>query len=392
MRSAIMCYAAEDTSLARELGAFLELNCPLEVFQDEGLIRADYGFLDAVGRGLSADLVLVLLSPDSVPKVWRRDEWVPVLFEQPRELGSEIVFLLARDCKFPELIRRRDFFDLSQDRLAGQRALKRWLLERDRFFQCVIELPQEGLGGSRDRDVLEKLEYRLADRPGVESDLSREVALAFVHTHKADFEGIFWLNCANRSRAGILGDMAHRLDLRLSGNLEQNRCALANFCAGRRCLFLFEHLAPEDREFLTFDGKASVIFVAQGATPNQRSLMETAALFSSRTQDLDACLSALGDAQNHLRGLQLAAHDTWQTRVSLGSAMFALLRHCGRLAEACEVLEVMASARAAKGDSFALYRLEWEKSWLLEQWGQPVNPSARVALLKEPKQLSLEFG
>jgi hypothetical protein len=71
--------------------------------------------------------------------------------------------LLVRDRKFPELIRRRNFFDLTQDRLAGQRALKRWLLERDPFSQRVVELPQEGLGGRKNPDLLEEPERQLAD-------------------------------------------------------------------------------------------------------------------------------------------------------------------------------------------------------------------------------------
>lgn len=72
--------------------------------------------------------------------------------------------------------------------------------------------------------------------------------------------------------------------------------------------------------------------------------------------------------------------------------MFALLKHAGRLAEACEVLEVLTNAASAKGDVFAVYRLEWEKSWLLEEWGQPVTPATRPAWLEQPLQLSLGFG
>jgi TIR domain len=394
MRSAVLCHSGEDAAFASELARFLELNCPLTVFQEEGLIRADYGLLDAIERGLSAGVALVLLSPDSVPKAWPpREEWEPLLLKQPRELGSEIAFLLARDCKFPVLLRRgRTFFDLSQDRLNGQRALKRWLLERDPFFQCAVELPEEWHPAGTGGDFFERLRRRLADWPGVESDISREAALEFAHAHKPDFEGVFWLNCANRSRAGILGDTAHHLGLRLAGTAEQNRSALGEFCAGRRCLFIFEHLAPEDTELVTFEGKASVIFTAPGAMPSPRSLEETSALFSAWTQNLDLCLSALGDAQHHLRGLLVSEGDPMQARMSLGSAAFALLKHSDRLAEAYEVLEMMANAMRAKGDQFSLYRLEWEMSWLREAWDQPATPPSAPPPLKEPAQLSLEFA
>lgn len=394
MRSAVLCHSTEDAALSGELAGFLELNCPVTVFQEEGLIRADYGLLDAVERGLSAGVALVLLSPDSVPNVWPpREEWEPILLKQPYEFGSEIVCLLARECKFPALLRRgRNFFDLSQDRLNGRRALKRWLLGRDLLFQRAVELPEEGHPAGTDGELFEKLRRHLADQPGLESDIGREAALAFAHSHKLDFEGLFWLNCANRSRAGILGDISHRLGLRLSGTVEQNRCALQNFRAGRRCLFIFEHVAPEDRELATVQGKASVIFTAPAAMPSPCSLEETSALFFSWTQNLDLCLSALGDAQHHLRGLPASKGDSFEARMSLGSAAFTLLKHCDRLAEAYEMLEMMSHAMRAKGDPLSLYRLEWEKSWFREAWDQPLMPPSVPSPLSEPAQLSLEFA
>ena len=392
MRSAVFCHAAEDANLARELGAFLELNCRLEVSRDEGLIRADYGLLEAVGHGLSADVVLVLLSPEAVRGAGSREEWEPVLFQQPRIFGTEIVFLLARHCKFPELIRRRNFFDLTKDRLAGQRALKRWVMELDWLSQRPIELPQASSSAGGDPELLEDLARRVVDRPGVEIDIGRELALALAYAHQADFEGVLWLNCANRSNAGMLGDVANRLGLRLAGTFEQNREELEKFCANRRFLFVFEHAASENRESMALPGKASLIFIAPGAMPSPRSLGETAALFSAWRQDLDACLGALGDAQYHLRGWQLPVDDFWQTRVSLGSAMFDVLKHCGRLAEACEVVDLVVSAVGANCDLLAARRLQSERNWILEEWGQPIDPSSRMALREEPRQLSLEFG
>ncbi len=394
MRSAVLCHAAEDAALAGELASFLELNCPVTVFQDEGLIRADYGLLDAVERGLSADITLVLLSPDSVPNVWPpREEWEQILLKQPRESGSDIGFLLARECKFPVLLSRgRNFFDLCRNRLAGLRVVKRWLLEQDPFFQGVVELPEERHSARAGDEFFERLRCQLADRPGIESDVSQEAALEFAHSHKPDFEGMFWINCAHRSRAGILGDTAHRLGFRLSGTAEQNRSVLEDFCAGRRCLFIFEHVAPEGKELVTFQGKASVIFTAPGTVPSLRSIEETSALFSGWTQNVDLCLSALGDAQHHLRGLPASEGDSLQARMSLGSAAFTLLKHCDRLAEAYEVLEMMANAMRAKGDQFSLYKLEWEKSWFREAWNQPVTLPSVPPLRKEPAQLFLEFA
>src|SRR5207248_1168067 len=85
---------------------------------------------------------------------------------------------------------------------------------------------------------------------GARSDLSASEALAFANVATGDFEGIFWIDCAHRSRAGILGDISQSLGLRLSGTLDRNRVALEDFCDERRCLFIFENLAPEHRDCL----------------------------------------------------------------------------------------------------------------------------------------------
>jgi len=56
MRSAAICYAPADTVLARQLSAYLEINCPLTSIED-GVIRPGADFLDAVELGLSLDYV-----------------------------------------------------------------------------------------------------------------------------------------------------------------------------------------------------------------------------------------------------------------------------------------------------------------------------------------------
>ncbi|MFZ0591240.1 MAG: hypothetical protein WAM39_12205 [Bryobacteraceae bacterium] len=82
------------------------------------------------------------------------------------------------------LSRGRNFFDLCRNRLAGLRVVKRWLLEQDPFFQGVVELPEERHSARAGDEFFERLRCQLADRPGIESDVSREAALEFAHSHK----------------------------------------------------------------------------------------------------------------------------------------------------------------------------------------------------------------
>jgi hypothetical protein len=359
LQSVIICHALEDTAVVGEIAVYLEINCALTVSCE---VRPD--LIDAVEIGLSADIVLVALSPASAPNPWKRERWEPVFLRQPGLLGTRIACLLLRECRFPELFRRGSFFDLSADSLNGMRAVKRW----------IYGLSQPVNGGN-----FEPLRRRIADRPGVETDLGPEEALAFSEECREDFEGVFRIDCARRSRAGILGDIAHALGLRLPDSAERNRSTLAGFCANRRCLFLFEHLAEEDRDVVELGGKTSIIFT-ESELPERRPLEELERLFTHWPRHPDDCLRALGDAQSWLR-----------TSMQLGFAVLALLKNFDRLAEACETLDLMATVARATGDLLTAHRLVWEQSTIRQQWGETVAIPERV-VMPEAMQLLLEFG
>ncbi len=388
MPSAVICYALGDAELARDLTSFLNLNCAATVYAEEACIDPQHDLIDAAEHALSADYLLLLLSPDSVPAVWQRTRWEPVLIDEARRFGTQVAYVLLRPCKFPEVLRRNPFFDLSGHRLAGQRALKRWLLRQAPFFSRAIQLPEPSASGGIPAEDLDLLEHRLADQPGVQTGVNRDLALTFAHTHADDFEGAFWFNSANRSRAGMLGDTAQALDLKLGGTLEQNARALQEFCACRRLLLLFEQVAPPDRELVTFGGKVSSIFVVEDTNPVGRSLEETAALFSSWRNNFEACLSSLGDAQSHLRNLPQYGDEPGQIAISLGSSAYSCLKHAGRLAEAYEFLEWITNALRARGRPFSAADWEWERSWILEEWGEPVSRTTPNQP-SQPVQLSL---
>lgn len=362
LQSAIICHAGEDAAIAGEIAAYLESNCALTVSLEE----AD-DLVGAVEIGLSADIVLAALSPASVPKPWKRETWEPVFLRQPGLLGSRLACLLLGECRFPELFRRGSFFDFSGDSLAGMRALKRWVYDGS-------NRPVSGGG-------FEGLRRRIADRPGMEAGLSEKEATAFCAECGEDFEGVFRIECARRSRAGILGDIAHSLGLRLIGSAERNLASLAEFCANRRCLFVFDHPGGEDRDFVNLGGRASIV-LTRGEMPLRRPLDELESLFRSWPRHPDDCLRALGDCQSWLS-------DEGRS-MQLGFAALALLKNFDRLAEAVEILDFMARAALASGDLLTAHRLVWELSTIRQQWGETVAVSEPV-VAPSATQLVLEF-
>ena len=123
------CYSPSNRELAREMAGFLERGAGVEVLLEEGEMRPGQDLIAKVAEGLSADVVLVLLAPDAVPDRWIRERWTQVFWDQAAEVGTAVATLLVRDCKFPDLLRRKNFFDLRADRLAAFRAIKRWLMK-----------------------------------------------------------------------------------------------------------------------------------------------------------------------------------------------------------------------------------------------------------------------
>jgi hypothetical protein len=63
MQSAILCHAAADADFAHEIRRVLKLNCALAIDDKEGLIEPGCDLLDTAERALSADYLLLLLSP-----------------------------------------------------------------------------------------------------------------------------------------------------------------------------------------------------------------------------------------------------------------------------------------------------------------------------------------
>ncbi len=383
MRSTAICYSPVDAGAATELRCYLETNCPVAI--EDGVMQMGADLLDSIETGLSLDYVLVLLSPDSTEPAWPRAHWESILFEQPKQLRTRIAFVLLRECKFPAVLRKETFFDLARDFTAGRRSLKRWLLSQLIPVAPTSKLPDRPAVQS-DFELLEAL----ADWPEFMHVSDRDTALSFAHARQADFEVVVWLDSTRRGRPGVLGDIAHGLSLRLEGDWEENAQALRDYCREHRILLLFENLDSAANELVDLGGKASVVLIENSETKPRRPLPELLRLFSSWKRNAEKCLAALGDVESHLDSPEILTEESWPHACSLCSAAVAVLKDYGRLAEAYDLLARVSSAMQVRGDLAALGQVEWETSWILEQWDLPVQiPGRLAAAISEPTQLSL---
>ncbi len=263
------CYSISDRELARGLAAFLERGTGVEVLLEEGEMPPGADLIAKVEEGLSADVVLVLFSPEAVPARWVLERWKSVFWEQAAEVGTALATVLFRDAKFPDLLRRKNFFDLRQNRLAGFRAIKRWLmslspLDRKAPFQPA----RQPLFTGRDAE-LETLCVTLADTPGIAvveggpGAGKTALALEFARRHKEDFDAVFWLACGSRSAAAAAGDLAAQLGVRLDRDLESNLNDLRRLCAQYRCLIVLDDPVASTAALLAPRGRTSALITTR---------------------------------------------------------------------------------------------------------------------------------
>jgi hypothetical protein len=170
--------------------------------------------------------------------------------------------------------------------------------------------------------------------------------------------------------------MGHAAGLRLPGNAQQNRAALSAACAVHRWLFLLEWLPPEHREMVNFAGRSSFIIVANTGDPPVTPLDDIGAAFLVSARDDAHCAGLVGPASAWTYQL---LHSDFEAGLRLGWALVAVLKSNGRFAESVEILAAMETAARARNDEMALFKIEWEQSWVSEDsdaWGVRILPTA----------------
>lgn len=347
MQTVFPCYAEADREFAADLAAFLESGADVQVYLDEGLIGAGGSLVEKARDGRMADIVVVILSPDSVPPKWVRDEWEEAFIAGPAEENVKIAFLLRAECQFPPILRRQAF-------VQHRRALKRWIRTGERVVQSV---PAH----------IEALVASLADRPGVATN---ELANDFVAHCSGDFDAVLRLRCGDRSLAQLAGDLGCQLGLRLEGEPLANAKRIREFCRDRRFLIVLEDAHTPEAAALVCEGTSSTLLtLAPVREYEPGDLEKIQALFVS------------------------ALEDDWNQACSLGRRGARIARDRHRVAEEFELMESLYRAARNRGDRAMVEEAARGQIWILEQWDRleeadNLRPEAGV---HHARQLTFEF-
>jgi hypothetical protein len=200
--------------LAESIGERLEASLGTNVDVNRGRLGDGESFVDRMDALWHAGLTVVLLSTDSIPSRWVRDEWQRALWEEPEESGVAVCCVQTGPCRFPDSIRRRrptfHFFDATTgDPLAD---VRRWIISLQTDVVPRTFLPSESPFPAN-AAYLETMAEALVERCGtycIEGDSpagKTDLVCEFVRRFYRDFEDIIWISCTGRGMAGIAADM-----------------------------------------------------------------------------------------------------------------------------------------------------------------------------------------
>jgi hypothetical protein len=249
-----LAHAERDRDFARELARFLEFGCDATCYLEEGAMPDGGDLIVKAGDGLAADVLALILSEASWPARRSRQEWEPVLFDQAREAATEVVSIALGECPFPELLRRRNFFDASGDRRAAMRMVKRWVWLRKRAPGIA-----PGMVFSCD---LQPLYAAIADEAG-EMRVGGELASRFAREAADEFEAVLWVPAHRRSLGEVSGEIGEQLGLELDGTAEENSERIREFLFKRRCLLVLDAPADEHANAVIPGGRTSVLITEE---------------------------------------------------------------------------------------------------------------------------------
>jgi len=252
-----LAHAAADHEFALEFAEFLETGCEAACYVEEGMLPAGGDFLRKAEEGLAADVLMLLLSPDAWPVRRPRPEWEPLLDRQAREANVKVAAFLLEECPFPEILRRRDFFDGAHDRLRAMRLAKRWYWQKRRASGAALNTVF-----SRD---LEPLYREIADRAGVWR-ASGETAVRFAREAAEEFEAVLWVPARGRTLAQVSGHLGAQLEVTLEGPAEQNCDRIRHLLAARRCLLVLDAPTAGHETALVPGGRTSTLITEDPVT------------------------------------------------------------------------------------------------------------------------------
>jgi hypothetical protein len=216
----LICHAEPDEAIARTIAGRLERGAEARVWREVCGSAMGETVADSWETGLACSAVLLLLSPEAVPRRFDRARAPGLIDHIQQEAKPALACVLVRSCTYPALLERRTFFRWPEagagDPTLLLREIERWALERQTMAgPRQYEPARLGWHAGRD-DALDALWGELVDASGrtvVAANAqpgTGKTALVqtFARAARAHFRDIVWVDPGD----GISeDDLAHRV-------------------------------------------------------------------------------------------------------------------------------------------------------------------------------------
>jgi hypothetical protein len=354
--------------------------------------------------GLTSDAIVLLLSPDSVPGRPRLELWQPILEHLEGNASPPLGSVLVRDCSFPGRLNRKRFFRSDQ-----LRELERWIMglhppsERPQFTPP----PLPGFQGRRRE--LDDLWNALADGSGTLALTNPApgsgktwLAQQFVLEAGEHFRDVLWIQCRERSRTLIVGEVAWRLGVPATGSFDEVIDRVEEELRVRRVLLVFDDVTGQAPVLAFPEGRASVLMTARShepGWPDQVRVMpvtsggygapacapEDDALHRQRAESLRTATPRADLIAGIEAACEWAFRSDWDLAKGLARRLCVFLKAENRWMEAAHVYGRLRDAARERGDSEVEEDSTEELSWI--QDGERIQPREITG-----EQLEFDFG
>ncbi|MBA3916252.1 MAG: TIR domain-containing protein, partial [Acidobacteriales bacterium] len=270
MTTVFLSHSSKDKSFVRELAGFLESGGDIKVWLDEREIDFGDNIPSAISKGLDADAVLLILSPDSVDSKYVHEEWTDAYWSQLVGEATKLAPVLLRDCKIPHLLKNKKRFDLRTNQPEGFRQIKTWLLGLRSAPPPPLDLPQRPpdtyiVREEQIKELRERMREpgSLAHVQGMPGLGKTTLALQYAHRHHLDFEAVYWLDCRQKSLALMAEELDFKLGTKTTGDLDTVLREVKAYLGRKHCLFILDNVESDEIEQLLPGGRACVLITTR---------------------------------------------------------------------------------------------------------------------------------
>ena len=272
MLDIFICHSFADRDKANALATRLARSAEAQVWLEECGAGARESIATAWEAGLACAGIVLLLSPEAVPKRLDRQSWNALLAHVESNAQPQVATILTADCAFPRLLERRNFHKWTEKPQEVLRAMERWAIGTRQAAEAIGFAPPRLPWFQGREPELDELWARLVDDAGAVALVNRipgsgktSLAHEFARAAAEQFRDVIRIECGERSVNSLLGELAACLGIAAAGSGEEVIDRVDAAVREHRLLLVLDNVTGPLPIRDSGAGRASVLITARDA-------------------------------------------------------------------------------------------------------------------------------